>query len=189
MGKHDRREARTMGRATRMRGMGATFHPDSWDFDASVYTVRDAAEETMYDLAAFYGIPLQGPGGLNQANLQSPYFGNPAIYGATVGNEIWMPQAARDRALAMPCPPGFSRDSRGYCVVDTTKGKLCPAGQTADPATGLCYDPAKGAPPPGNAPPAKWSTGKKVAVGAAVSVGIAAAGFAAKKFLFPSDGA
>jgi hypothetical protein len=164
-----------------MSGMGATFHPDSWDFDAGTYTVRDAGEETMYELAQFYGVPLQGTGGLNQANLASPYYGNPAIYGAVVGNVIQMPAAARTRALAMDCPAGFSRDARGYCVIDTTKGKLCPAGQSVDPSSGLCYDPAKTSKPPGPAKP-PMSTGKKVAIGLGITATALGIGYTIFRF-------
>lgn len=178
-----RREIRGMG-GMGYQGAAPTFHPDSWDFDASTYSVRDAGEETIADMAAFYGGTVHDINVLNVAK----YSGDPAKYGKYAGTIINMPTAFRDRALAMDCPAGFSRDSRGYCVVDTTKGKMCPAGQAVNPADGLCYDPAKGGPPPPVDPTStKWSTAKKVGVGlgiAGASVGILVGGVQLYKHFF-----
>jgi len=169
---------RQAARRRRYGGMGeAGFHPDSWDFDASTYRVRDAGEETMAQLASFYGGTIHD---LNMANITGPngepWAGDPGKYGAYVGTEINMPKAFRDRALQMPCPSGFSRDQRGFCVPDVSKGGTCPAGWATD-ANGQCYDPAKGGgqTTDDNGPPAKWSTTKKLVVGstvAAAGVGI-----------------
>jgi hypothetical protein len=112
------------------------------------------------------------------------YNGDPQKYGAVVGTIINMPPAMLARALAMDCPPGFSRNAKGYCVADTSQGGKCPAGWAVD-ANGQCYDPAKGPPP---APPGPGQvtsdtdglkTWQKWALGTTAVAAVAGIGFGA----------
>jgi hypothetical protein len=148
-----------MGAAQLGRRMGATFHPDSWDFDAATYVVRDAAEETIADLAKFYGVTVHDINVLNgpfllPSGAQADGKGNPAIYGAYKGSTINMPAAAVAYARTLPCPAGWTKDASGNCVINPNKPGASPPATT----------------PPATKPGINW---KKVAV---VGGGVAAVG-------------
>jgi hypothetical protein len=123
-----------------------------WDLNACTLTIDAAAFDAagVYDalkLAAAYGIPLQGPGGLNQAQVGTNmkpdgadgYFQNGAV--------LKMPQAACDVAKAQAQPPAA----------------------TPDPAT---PDPTHGADPTAPADAKGMSTGAMVGVAAAGAAAI-----------------
>lgn len=155
---------------------GATFHPDSWDFDRCMYRVRDASEETIAELAAFYGVSvhdinvLNGTFVNNQGSTQNGQ-GNPAIYGAYVGAWINMPGKACELAKTLPCPAGWYGNP-GSCSTNKPGVDIQPV------------NPPGGNPPGGQTTPAApWSTTKKVVVGVTAVATVGAIGFGIYKLV------
>jgi hypothetical protein len=125
-----------------------------WDLNACTIKLDAAAFDAagVYDplkLAQAYGIPLQGPGGLNQAQVGTTMV--PATY-FQPGAILKMPKAACDMAKAQQAaqnPPAAN-----------------------PPATTTPPDPTHGADP---TTPAESTASKGLSTGAMVGIGVAAA--------------